>query len=568
MPSREFPWGISARACPFRATALDPAMLPLVIAALSLTLPPEGSRSVQLRIENLLARAYDQVTTPQAVVFLLVEGVEQRDLNGDGDQSDTLPYAHDFRRGETRPLGVACDRVLFAQGSWVALEGAERDARTDLNGDGDELDVVLWFYDTLHRRRVDTGLAILTDVVFGEGLAFFGVSEEAQGQDDRNGDGDASDFVLEAFEFSSLRLLTSSRAAGSFQACGEFVAYSVPEQGQGVDLNGDGDRADLVVHLSRLSTGVSMNLRRACSTRPLQFQGRHLLYNVSETAQGEDLNHDGDVLDTVWEVFDVTRGSVRCTGLASSQAFLGESVLGISVDEAASGQDLNGDGDAFDHVMHAGPSSGVGLSNQGVTTRDGRVSGGALAWIVDERVHKKDMNGDGDLVDFVPHYWRAGGTVGMPYAGFSFALGPRHLVQLALEGGSGGIDIDGNGRNTDQVLVLRELATGREDILGHGASFAALHGNWLFYSLIEGSQGLDLNADGDQLDIVLQLRDLARGHSTNSGLATANGLNHWRFAPEAPFLFRVPEPFQGVDLNGDGVLSGDILHAVFELPHR
>lgn len=387
---------------------------------------------------------------------------------------------------------------------------------------------------------------------------------------DRNGDGDATDTILEAIELSTGRLLSSGRATGaSFVASGDLVVQPVPELFEGRDLNDDGDQSDVVLHVTRTSTGVTWNLRRALSTRTPQLQGRRLLYCVSETAQREDLDGDGDTLDTVWEIVDLGTGRIRNTGLASSEAFLGEDVLGILVDEAASAAtDLNGDGDAFDFVMHAGGADGAGLVNLGLAARDAQVRGGSLAWIVDERRHQQDVNGDGDLFDFVPHYWRAGVAMSLGYAGNNYTLGENHLAMLMREADSGSIDLDGNGRTTDDLVVLRHLATGRQDVLGGGAFQLAFQGDTLFFALVEDREALDLNLDGDLADVVLQAWDLRMGTARNLGLAGSLGGGTWSLAAHAPLLLRVPEVSQGVDLNGDGILSGDVLHAAHEFTSR
>ena len=91
-------------------------------------------------------------------------------------------------------------------------EGAQ--GETDLNGDGDTFDDVLFVYDAAKNRVIETGLAavhgigrdvssflfVVPPAVLGDTVVFL-VHEPAQGLTDLNGDGDTFDavfFILKA----------------------------------------------------------------------------------------------------------------------------------------------------------------------------------------------------------------------------------------------------------------------------------------------------------------------------------------------------------------------------------
>ncbi|MGH9391804.1 MAG: hypothetical protein ACRD1Z_19555, partial [Vicinamibacteria bacterium] len=93
-------------------------------------------------------------------------------------------------------------------------------------------------------------------------------SEARSGGTDLNGDGDATDFVLQVFDWSTgLVRNTGLEASGGFRMAGRYIAFTVLESRQGgTDLNGDGDTADLVQHIYDAETGVATNLGLAAST--------------------------------------------------------------------------------------------------------------------------------------------------------------------------------------------------------------------------------------------------------------------------------------------------------------
>ena len=89
----------------------------------------------------------------------------------------------------------------------------------------------------------------------------------------------------------------------------------------------------------------------------LQLAGGRLAFAVSEATEGmRDLNGDGDASDFVFHLYDLQESTVRSTGRAVHAAQGYRLVPGLAawlVPEADEGaQDLNGDGDVDDLVLH------------------------------------------------------------------------------------------------------------------------------------------------------------------------------------------------------------------------
>mgnify|MGYP001191850645 CR=1 FL=1 len=521
---------------------------------------------------NLMQNAVRFEASTHALAYLVPESPPGTpDLNGDGDRTDWILHVTDVRTRTTTNLGLATELTLSAAGRWVAFQVDEGfQGHTDLNGDGDATDEVLHLYESRRGRVINLGVAV-TSFKLGEQFLAFSLSESGQGAVDANGDGDATDQVLQAFELPSLRILSLGLATGTatFQLHGEWMAFVVVEANQGAsDLNGDGDVLDIVLHLAKLRSGAVLNLRRALrSFRPFVLAPPFLGYCVNEGAQGVDENGDGDRLDDVMEVFDLDRGEARFLGLACEEFDVSTGGVVMRVLERdQGGLDLNRDGDARDPVLFAWSSSARTARNLGLAASQlFALVGSSLAFLAAESGQGSDLNGDGDLGDFVAHVHelRTGATINLGL-GCSDLRSDGARLALRVSELQQGVDLSGNGLVADAVLHLTDLATGRTTNTGLAASLGlVLQGPTLAFSRSESGNGLDLNGDGDTLDPVVQLLELRTGVLTSLGLASDLTVVPTPFVfREGVLLFRVPESFQGgVDLNSDGDTTDAILHA-------
>lgn len=140
------------------------------------------------------------------------------------------------------------------------------------------------------------------------GRAFL-VDEQGQGASDLNADGDAADGVLHLWPQSQGSLYNAGLAGGpvcpSFAGRTAALAVSESQQG-GVDHNGDGDLLDDVLVLVHDAGGAVVNLGLAVQPYTVRLSDRAVAFAVSENAQGGvDLNGDGDAADLVVHLLDV-----------------------------------------------------------------------------------------------------------------------------------------------------------------------------------------------------------------------------------------------------------------------
>jgi hypothetical protein len=247
--------------------------------------------------------------SPHWVVALRVEGNGDGDLNGDGDMEDAvvsfdaLPTA----TGATwQSLSLAADEVDVAASTIAFVTPESAQGGQDLNMDGDSEDRVLH----LHRADTDGGNVTINleyatrDFVLGEQLVAMRVRECEQGGTDLvgcaaggtdlNGDGDASDDVLLAYDLTTDQLFNSGFAVVPcpVEACDPKFPYRVSEdtvtfitvecaQGGsnttgcptgGSDLNGDGDAADIVKQVFNVTQAVALTSEASTqsASAPLQ----------------------------------------------------------------------------------------------------------------------------------------------------------------------------------------------------------------------------------------------------------------------------------------------------------
>lgn len=503
-----------------------------------------------------------------------------QDLNGDGDKLDDVLAIVPPGGGPAFVVGLASDTYgpTFA-GHTVALgvfEGGQ--GGQDLNGDFDSTDIVVHLVDADTGAVTNTGLAIQgSQFLSGQRLAMsatfvaIAVDEAAQGATDLNGNGKTTDRVLHTVEIASGAVVNTGMYASRVAVEDDLIHGDASEFAFNSDINGDGDKSDFVQFLYDAVQGAGSNMGRA-SNFPIAVSGGYAAYTMFETSVGVDLNGDGDLADYVLQVHDVVAGSTFNLGLA---VYLGEMDLdgayaAIRVAESQQGSDLNGDGDLADFVVHS-----VHLPTRSVTNT--ALSGHFLGFdfsglqepllvvMVNESFQGgQDLNGDGDAIDpSVLHYVRLrSGNVTNLGLQANFWPGGRLIGMNVSESENGGQDLNGDGDALDWVLHVHDARLGTTTNLGVEGEFQTVHGtgeDFLVGYVREGTSGVaDLNGDGDTSDLVWHLF-VPEQPPLNLGLA--HGTPSWTSGRRV--LFAVEESKQGAgSLNGDADTGDLVMHYV------
>lgn len=512
--------------------------------------------------------------------FLISEPAERRDLNADGDFDDQVLHVHDIPSVATRNLGLAVDRdrrlnPVFgsARGDWIAFDVSEAAQGQDLNGDGDTEDHVLHSHHFESSRTTNHGFSGAVPTRDPEaGPLVFSADESEQGGD-RNGDGDQEDTLLVVgypATGETVLVLPAVRSVGP--RSNRWLVFDVSEATQGQDLNGDGDTLDAVLHAFDFERRATTQLALANGAFGALL-GDSFAPEVSEAAQGADLNGDGDTNDWVVLILDLRRGTTRNPRLASRllDAF-GNWVL-LSVSETAQEMDLNEDGDQADwwlhvHALDTGETTNLRLPPSSRLSR----SGSLIAFPVGESAIATDLNGDGDLDDEMPHLidLATGVTASTRVAmsGERGLLVGRRFVFYASEL-SQQEDLNGDGDLADrQVIHVHDVDTSRTLNLRVDGGIHDLAGHTLVFTAAERSQAEDLNGDGDLWDDVIHVHDLETSRTENLRLVvnSSSSAFHRGFpatietSPRPWFSFEVSEFGVNEDLNGDGDLQDAPLH--------
>ena len=339
------------------------------------------------------------------VVILTSEGAQRVDLNNDGDHGDHVVQVWNFATSTLTSTGYDATSFTFAADHIAISVGERRQGAGDLNGDSDQKDEILHLYRISTATTENLGYAIHRPdlrVKISEKALMFTVLEGRDGLGDLNGDGRKNDEVAKLFVFDSSTLydLNLPTSARNMAVGNEIAALSVSEKEQGdVDLNGDGDTKDDVVHVVDLATGAVTNL--AAQGDLPAITGRAVVFRSIENAAGQvDLNSDGDRSDRVLRVYD--NGAV--TTLDSAKRFRrrwyqigGTRVVFVSKERRAGGVDKNDDGDVRDNIVQVYDIATATLTNSGLQAKAYVVGPDMVAVATIERKQGRiDFNGDGD----------------------------------------------------------------------------------------------------------------------------------------------------------------------------
>jgi len=318
-----------------------------------------------------------------------------------------------------------------------------------------------------------------------------------------------------------------------------LILVAVNEQEMGFDLNGDGDLFDEVLHQFNTVQGTVTNLGLAVAG-PVLVSDRHFAFLIGEASQnGIDLNADGDTGDAVWFVYDPSRPlspglNPANTRLATpSNGLAGIGTRGGFVllqSEAASKADLNGDGDMADIVPRVFDGAAFAVSgvmvppwamntplrarNARVLVASSEVAAGAF------------LNGDADMTDTVlgcvdftqgfGMYVRIGSGLQRSIANHPYALTDGAAVYFVDEATEGAGDLNNDGDTMDAIPAIFDLATGAGEnfpmtplipaftVAGAPALGIGAGPNRIILGVSEAAQGArDINNDFDTNDVIL-----------------------------------------------------------------
>jgi len=507
-------------------------------------------------------------TSDQQFAFLVPETDQQSDLNGDGDQFDSVWYLLNpaFDISAANPLNTGLSTPLSGKPGIGAVGGlvlvvSEFSMGADLSGDGDMIDDVVFAVEQFGQSIVPLGIppyapgtALIAD---GNRILVCG-SEVAFGAD-LTGDNDTTDIILGAVAFDGPGLPRYTPIGGgapraidprAYAFTDRMVVFLVSEVGSGgTDLNGDGDSNDSVLSLMDIETGSGEQLPLASGIgfSPLAVSvitgfgtsGSRVLFGIDEGGQQQDLNTDQDTADSIlaWIDTQTAPSVVHVVGLTlgSHQPVIDGTVGLISINEAASalvvGVDHNADGDINDQVAFRidVSSAPAVLRNLGRAVAGFTLTGTDAILLVPEAAQSGiDRNGDTDTNDVIPVYSDLGRTspifksLGLATHAHALVRTASNSVRLALtlpeQPLTSRADLNGDGDSADNAYMWFDLDTAAVPpvvtpptpyLIGIGAFSTVapivVDAGTLLFVTSEAMLGRDLNDDGDADDTLLRI---------------------------------------------------------------
>jgi len=313
---------------------------------------------------------------------------------------------------------------------------------------------------------------------------------------DLNGDGDSDDEVAQLYDVAGGNdsLVPLSVAGRRVSISASLAAVTVVEADEnqnsvlGEDLNGDGDMDDSVLAVQGVGDSPPPT-NTGLSAVAIGALGTDVVLLTREADEDTTiLNGDGDTLDDVIRIYHDATNSVTELGQSATEfvqtaqyvayrTFEGdEGPAGVGCMPTAplGGCDLNGDGDALDHVLRVYDRNADVVINTGraalicaVPGCDARVpykiKGTTVSFLTDEQEQGADLNGDTDSDDIVLTVYNI-------------------IAQSADEPDTVIDDMSSTGTNPQL-----ELPPFPEDLVD---------GPILYVEVKESEVGLDVNADG------------------------------------------------------------------------
>jgi Tol biopolymer transport system component len=304
------------------------------------------------------------------------------------------------------------------------------------------------------------------------------------------------------------------------------------------DLTGDCDLADTVLQVLEETSG---QLRTLCPASRVAVAASGLAAFLRPEAGGDapgcptlPLN-DGDAGDSdeVVQLWDGTQ--VHNLGRAATAVAMSDDWIGALVSEAAQANtNFNNDADTADTVaqVHAVANPGAAWIDLGQAADVLDVNGGIVAFLTPEHAQGNvSLNGDADADDRVLQVYDAGHSspvVNTTQAAEEFVLGRDGIAAFRTREasqGTGGSDLNGDGDRTDAVLQVYDA--GMQGVLSSGQAVTPCRleacdprvpyrvlADTVTFLTFEGDQQEDLNADGDQTDLVLQVLNVRQATQT------------------------------------------------------
>lgn len=314
-----------------------------------------------------------------------------------------------------------------------------------------------------------------------------------------------------------------STTGGDPPIYGNITAFPTPERSVGQDLNGDGDTNDTVLRYMNLETGEVVNTGLIAS-------GTHHAMDIYENVivfvgGGSRIRY-----------YDINTGTVGDTGVTGSRP----SIYGNIIAFASSGTIRYFDLGTQTLVDTEVPGNSPAIYQNLIAFHapsPQSTTGTVTLWTCDLRT--------GTTIDT--------GIIGEDATLYENLVAFQTRESLVVE------DLNGDGDIHDWVIRYYDLANQTVTNTGAIGRYPALHGSRIAFATRERAVNQDLNGDGKILGNVIRYYDLETGQVVNTHkLGTEPDIY------DGTISFYLWENWAAQDLNGDGDQSDPIVGALWE----
>jgi len=307
-----------------------------------------------LRIYDLVSKELS-VTLLNGVVPVLYEDQmlfhtnekdENEDLNGDGDIKDIVIRMYDTALGRISDIAITGGFPAI-DGDIIAYHVYERWVDDDLNGDEDQDDFVIHYYNISNNTQINTKIEGSTASISGNTIAFH--QFEVASDTDLNNDGDANDVLIKLFDIETNQLIDPKLFGKYPQLVGDVLVFEVSESMYQIDFNEDQDMTDNAVRFYHLDT--EQLDEKILMGAFVEFDGNAIVYSAQELQTNTDLNKDDDLDDFVIQIYDIGSQELTQTGIAGTSPSLYGNKIVFYTNEAWVNADLNNNDIIGDNVL-------------------------------------------------------------------------------------------------------------------------------------------------------------------------------------------------------------------------
>jgi hypothetical protein len=164
---------------------------------------------------------------------------------------------YNLRSGTVTDTGVVGQNPSL-YGDKIAFETWESDAQEDLNGDGDMNDRVIRYYDVTTQTVINTEAVGQFPALYKDRIAFE-TKEEAVAQD-LNGDGMIRGSVIRYYDLATGQLVNTKELGTEPDIYEDIISFYLWEIWADIDLNGDEDLGDPIVHIYRIPQDTKLGV--------------------------------------------------------------------------------------------------------------------------------------------------------------------------------------------------------------------------------------------------------------------------------------------------------------------